>query len=61
MQRSAPLPEEGHVGRLSGRGEQSQGGRVWAAEAQAEALGRWGGRVLGVLVRSRGAGWGGGS
>ena len=56
-----PSPRRGHVRRLSGRGEQSQGGRVWAAEAHAEALGRRGGGVLGVLVRSRGAGWGGGS
>ena len=54
-----PFPRRGHLKRLTRRSEQSQGGRVWAAEAQADTVGKRGGGVLGVPVRSRGVGWGG--
>lgn len=51
-----PFPRRGHLKRLTRRSEQSQGGRVWAAEAQADTVGKRGGGVLGVPVRSRGVG-----
>lgn len=51
-----PFTRRGHLKRLTGKNEQSQDGRVWVVEAQADTLGRQGGGWMSLCARE---GWGG--